>query len=456
MKDLLLIDDDAEMLQSLARALSPLIAPLTLSGAGNAEAAMQTLLAEHPKVVVLDLCLDERVGVESGFSLLESIVAQSPTTRVIILTGHGSLAHGVRALTKGAASFLEKPVDPAHLAALVVDAARQAELRRENERLRRQNLDSPLTQLVGTSDEIVRLREQIDFAASTNQPVLILGETGTGKGLCARLLHEGSARAKGKFVHYQPNFGGGDLVQSELFGHLKGAFTGAEGARKGLALEAHGGTLFIDELDEVPAETQVKLLDLIQERRVRALGSDTFQSLDCRFVAATNRPIATALEEGKIRRDLYHRIAHCVLELPPLRARLGDIPALCERILSDLQGREALNVFDIEKGAVEILQRQQWPGNVRELQAVVTNAAYQARYKGRSVIECGDVKSLSNIVEQDSDPGYAGGSFHEAVLAFKSKLVREALSRSGGNQVKAAAELGLDRKTLRRLAQIEE
>ncbi len=456
MKDLLLIDDDAEMLQSLARALSPLIAPLSLSGAGRAEAAMQTLLAENPKVVVLDLCLDERIGVDSGFSLLEKIVAQSPTTRVIILTGHGSLSHGVRALTKGAASFLEKPVDPAHLAALVVDAARQAELRREYERLRRQNGGSPLTQLVGTSAEITRLRERIDFAASTNQPVLILGETGTGKGLCARLLHELSPRAKGKFVHYQPNFGGGDLVQSELFGHLKGAFTGAEGARKGLALEAHGGTLFIDELDEVPAETQVKLLDLIQERRVRALGSDSFQSVDCRFIAATNRPIATALEEGKIRRDLYHRIAHYVLDLPPLRARLGDIPVLCERILSDLQAHEALNVFDIERGAVEILQRQQWPGNIRELQAVVTNAAYRARYMGRSVIEINDVKGVEGIAEQGAGPEYPSGSFHEAVLAFKSKLVREALSRSGGNQLKAAAELGLDRKTLRRLVQIEE
>ncbi len=451
MKDLLLIDDDAEMLQSLARVLSPLITPLTLSSAGHAEVAMPIVMVEQPKVVVLDLCLDERVGVDSGFALLEMIVAQSPTTRVIILTGHGSLSHGIRALTKGAASFLEKPVDPAHLAALVLDAARQAELRREYERLRQSSLDSPLTKLVGASDEITRLREQIDFVATTHQPVLILGETGTGKGLCARLLHELSAQAKGKFVHYQPNFGGGDLVQSELFGHLKGAFTGAEGTRRGLALEAHGGTLFIDEVDEVPAETQVRLLDLIQERRVRALGSDAFQVVDCRFVAATNQPIAVVLEEGKVRRDLYHRIAHCIIEVPPLRARLSDIPLLCEQILSDLRIREALNVFDIERSALAMLQQQRWPGNIRELQAVVTNAAYQARYRGRSVVESNDLRGLGNRIDHGAETESSGGSFHEAVLAFKSRLVREALSRSGGNQLKAAAELGLDRKTLRRL-----
>jgi transcriptional regulator with PAS, ATPase and Fis domain len=285
---------------------------------------------------------------------------------------------------------------------------------------------------------------------------LILGETGTGKGLCARIIHEMSAARDGKFVHYQPNFGGGDLVQSELFGHLKGAFTGAEGQRRGLALEAHGGTLFIDELDEVPAETQVKLLDLIQERRVRALGADTFQSVECRFIAATNRSITSALEEGKIRRDLYHRIAHCVVELPPLRERVEDIPALCERILSDLRKCEALNVFDIEKGAVEALQRRQWPGNVRELYAVVTNAAYRARYTGRSVVEAQDIEGWSGERGQEPNTGAAQGSFHEAVLAFKTRLAREALARSGGNQLKAAEELGLDRKTLRRLAHVGE
>jgi DNA-binding NtrC family response regulator len=456
MKDILLIDDDAEMLQSLARALSPLIAPLTLCGAGHVDAAMQALRFERPKVVVLDLCLDERVGVDSGFSLLDEILKQSPYARVVILTGHGSLSHGVRALTSGAASFVEKPVDPAHLAALVIDAARQADVWKEYERLRRQSADSSHSQLVGMSDKMQRLRERIHFAASTNQPVLILGETGTGKGLCARILHEASSKSTGKFVHYQPNFGGGDLVQSELFGHLKGAFTGAEGVRRGLALEAHGGTLFIDELDEIPPETQVKLLDLIQERRVRALGSDTYQSVDCRFVAATNRLVPNALEEGKIRRDLYHRIAHCVLELPPLRSRMEDIPSLCDQILGDLRTREALNVFDIEGKALEVLQQQQWPGNVRELQAVVTNAAYQARYSGRSVIECEDVGRSDAVVEREATPECATGSFQEAVLAFKSKLVREALSRSGGNQLKAAIELGLDRKTLRRLAQIEE
>lgn len=459
MKDVLLIDDDGEMLQSLARAISPLIAPLSLCGAGRADAALQTVEAEQPKVVVLDLCLDEKMGVESGFQLLDAILKHSTSTRIIILTGHGAASNGVRALTKGAASFVEKPVDPAHLAALVIDAARQSHLWREYERLRVERNAPLASQLVGCSAAMHRLREELSFAASTQQPVLILGETGVGKGLCARILHEMGATASGKFVHYQPNFGGGDLVQSELFGHVKGAFTGADSVRRGLALEAHGGTLFIDELDEVPLETQVKLLDLIQEQRVRALGSDSFQPVKCRFVAATNRAIDSALEEGKIRRDLYHRIAHCVLQIPPLRMRLEDIPVLVETKLSDLRSQEALNVFEIDSAAVHVLQQHTWPGNVRELQAVVTRAAYRARYSERSVIECDDLRLVDGAVQRDGTDSSSIGvteaeDFHTAVSAFKAKLVRDALVRSGGNQLKAAAELGLDRKTLRRLAQV--
>ena len=418
MKDVLLVDDDADQLQSMARALSPLVSPLSICGAGDSAAALSMALQEDPKVIVLDLCLNEKIGVESGFQLLQALRVQNPLARLIVLTGHGSIVHGIRALNLGAASFLEKPSEPAHVAALVKDAVSQAVLRREYEQLAKKR-GSPLL-------------EQL---------------SGTGKGLCARLIHEMSPRRLKKFIHYQPNFGGGDLVQSELFGHLKGAFTGATEARKGIVLEAHLGTLFIDELDELTPDTQIKLLDLIQEKRIRPVGADSFQSVDCRFLAATNRDIEEAISSGKIRRDLHHRIAHCFVRIPPLRERLADIPDLCGMFLRQLQEREGLNVFEVTPEALGELSKRAWPGNVRELQGMVETAAYHARFKNRAGITLEDL-TINGRSAQQSGP--ISTSFHEQVRHFKARLIEQALEASEGNQVQAAKMLGLDRGTMRR------
>ncbi len=447
MKDVLLVDDDADQLQSMARALSPLVSPLSICGAGDSAAALSMALQEDPKVVVLDLCLNEKIGVESGFQLLQALRVQNPLARLIVLTGHGSIVHGIRALNLGAASFLEKPSEPAHVAALVKDAVSQAVLRREYEQLAQKRGSPLLEQLSGSSASIMALREQLLFIASTQQSVLILGETGTGKGLCARLIHEMSPRRSKKFIHYQPNFGGGDLVQSELFGHLKGAFTGATEARKGIVLEAHLGTLFIDELDELTPDTQIKLLDLIQEKRIRPVGADSFQSVDCRFLAATNRDIEEAISSGKIRRDLHHRIAHCLVRIPPLRERLADIPDLCGMFLRQLQEREGLNVFEVTPEALGELSKRAWPGNVRELQGMVETAAYHARFKNRAGITLEDL-TINGRSAQQSGP--ISTSFHEQVRHFKARLIEQALDASEGNQVQAAKMLGLDRGTMRR------
>jgi len=303
--------------------------------------------------------------------------------------------------------------------------------------------------LIGTSGAIEHLREQIRFAASNSQPVLLLGETGSGKGVCARLIHELGLRSTRRFVPYHPNFGGGDLVQSELFGHVRGAFTGATEGRRGLVLEAHGGTLFLDELDEVPADTQVRLLDLVQERRFRPVGADDFQTVDCRVVAASNRPLQELQVSGKLRRDLYHRIAHCVIEIPPLRSRVEDIPELARVALSECRRRSDVAVFDIEPDVYAILVTHAWPGNVRELQAVIEGAAYRAQFKGATVID------RTHIDLGSPGPGtkeqVRGVSLVEQVETFKLALVREALTRHGGNQVHAARELGIDRGTLKRI-----
>ena len=446
MFDVLLVDDDGELLQSLARAISPRISPLRLSGATTLSGARELVQAHKPSVIVLDLCIDEKEGVESGFELLSLCRNIDPTSRIIVLTGHGSLAYGVRALTLGAASFIEKPAEPEHLAAVINDAASQSQLRREYEKLSNEATVSALQVLAGQSDAMKTLRDRLAFVATTPQPVLLIGETGTGKGLCARVIHECSARRLKRFIHYQPNFGGGDIVQSEVFGHVKGSFTGALEARQGLAVQADQGTLFLDELDEVPADAQVRLLDLIQEQRVRAVGSDSFKKVDCRCIAATNRPLDEALASNKIRRDLYHRLAYNVLHLPPLRERLEDIGDLCEETLRTLRTKEVVQVFEVHPDVIQRFQAMAWTGNVRELRAVVENAAYHAHFKGRACIAPEDVQSFGA-----SAPSREERSFHEQVECFKAQLIEHALQRCGGSQVQAARMLGVDRGTLRRI-----
>lgn len=446
MCDVLLVDDDGDLLQSLARAISTRIAPLRLSGATTLRDAQETVQRYRPRVVVLDLCIEEKRGVESGFELLSRCRAIDSSSRIIVLTGHGSLDHGVRALTLGAASFIEKPTEPEHLAAVIRDAATQAELRREYEKLSKIAVASPSDELVGRGRSMQALRDRISFIGTIPQPVLILGETGTGKGLCARLIHECSGRRERRFVHYQPNYGGGDLAQSELFGHVKGAFTGATETRQGLAIEADQGTLFLDELDEIPAEVQVRLLDMVQERRVRAVGADSFRKVDCRCIAATNRPLEEALASNKIRRDLFHRLSYNVIHLPPLRERTEDIPDLCEAFLGSMRARELVGVYEIDAAVLDRLVQESWPGNVRQLQAVIENAAYHAQYQGRSRIQAEDLLGL-----EISDNSCDEGSFHARVERFKFRIVEDAIRRNNGNQVHAARSLGLDRGTLRRI-----
>ncbi len=448
MREILLIDDDAELVQSLAKALSPLVGRLSLCAASTSSDGLKLLESESPSVIVLDLCLGERRGVESGFSLLGEIRARSPHARVIVLTGHGSIEHGVRAMSLGAASFLEKPAELSHLAALVKDAAATAELRREHARLLSRLGGSAQDLLCGSSTVIAELRKKLAFIAATPQSVLILGETGAGKGLCARVIHELSTRRGGKFVHYQPHFGGGDIVHSELFGHVRGSFTGATESRRGLVLEADRGTLFIDELDEVPLETQVKLLDLVQERRFRALGADSVQKVDCRFIAATNRDITDAIGSGKLRKDLHYRLAQCAVQVPPLRERVEDIPALAQNFLQRLRERDLLNVFEASPDSLAELARRRWEGNVRELQAVVEAAAYQAHFAGRSVIEPSDLGAAGSTRELSRAPN--SSSLHAQVEQFKSEAIARALEQTSGNQVQAARLLGVDRGLLRR------
>ena len=458
MRDVLLIDDDSDILQSLARALSPLIHPLTQCASSTIDGAERIFVEENPKVVVLDLCLDDKVGVESGFTLLRKLRAFNDTVRIIVLTGHGSVQNGIKALDLGAATFLEKPCDVPHLAALIKDGVRQGSLLIERKNILAQQRVN-IGGLLGTSDQMKKVHEDLQFAASTSQPVLILGETGTGKSLCARLIHEASKRGSERFVSYTPNFGGSDLVQSELFGHVKGAFTGALNDRAGLIKEAHRGTLFLDEVDELPSETQVRLLDVIQEQRVRPVGVDTFTPVDCRIIAATNRPIVDLLSSEKLRLDLYHRVAHSTITLPALRERCSDIPELAASALAKFVVEEGATLVGFTDDAMAKLMEHTWPGNVRELNAVVEAACFRARFDRREFVGPGDIRLLVNpvlqpqssqVIEKQMLPGVTGSLF-EQVEEFKKIAILRALDEAEGNQVVAARMLGIDRGTIRRV-----
>jgi DNA-binding NtrC family response regulator len=445
---LVLVDDDADMVLSLTRALRAAGFAGEIQGAGTVERALSEVRAQDAHVAVIDLSLSKAEGVEGGFRLLRGLISEAPLCRVIVLTGSATKAHGIRALNSGAAHFLEKPPDIPHLLALINDSFQQSCLRRAFSA--RSEIASEIEHLVvGSADVTQRLREELRFAASTNQSLLLTGETGTGKSLCARAVHLASTRRDARFVRYQPSFGGADLVNSDLFGHEKGAFTGAHESRQGLITQASGGTLFLDEVDELPLETQITLLGVMQDRVYRAVGSNEEREARVRFICASNQDLPACMASGKVRSDFYHRMAHAKIHVPALRERREDIPALVERFLGQLRDREQLSVFECTPQALSLLGGYSWPGNVRELEAVVEGAAYRAQYRRSARVEEGDLRLPSQAAEVRATGGE--GSFSERVNAFKIELIREALQRHQGNQAKAAEDLELERSTLRRI-----
>jgi len=447
LSNVVLIDDDREALLSLVRALKSVLPDIQMHAASTVEVAIEMTTAIAPQCIVLDLSLDPAQGVESGFALLALIMRQDPSVRIIVLTGHGTLQHGVRALNSGAANFLEKPADITHLAALIRDGCTQSNLRREHKRILSERSDEVESLIIGNSPAVCKVHDAVRYAARTAQPVLIVGETGTGKGLCAQAIHLASGRRAAHFVRYQPNFGTADLVNSDLFGHQKGAFTGANDERRGLLSEAHRGTLFLDEIEELPIETQVTLLGVLQEHKFRPLGATKEQEVDARVICASNSDVERDMASGKLRRDFYHRIAHFVIALPALRERRSDIPAIAQHALVGLSTRDRVNVFEFDPRALELLQGHIWPGNVRELQAVVESAMYRAQFAERSTILTADL-NLGLIPRSGIVSGLS-----EQLEEFRQKLIDEALARNGNNQVQAARELGIDRSSMRRMIQ---
>jgi two-component system C4-dicarboxylate transport response regulator DctD len=432
----LLIDDDPHLRQALSQTLD--LAGLKVVSLADARGVAERIGRDWAGVVVSDIRMP---GID-GMQLLEQLHEQDPDLPVLLITGHGDVPLAVQAMRTGAYDFLEKPFASEDL----LDSVRRAlALRRlvlDNRCLRlaladRQQLSA---RLVGQSPAMARLREQIGALANIGADVLILGETGAGKEVVARALHDLSNRRDGPFVAINAGALAESVVESELFGHEPGAFTGAQKRRIGKFEFANGGTLFLDEIESMSLEVQVKLLRLLQERVVERLGGNQLIPLDIRVIAATKEDLRQAADQGRFRADLYYRLNVAPLRIPPLRERGDDILALFQHFADDASVRHGLPVRELQPGQRAMLLRHPWPGNVRELQ----NAAE------RFAIGLDLDLDLGLQPNRDGPQGEvpSSGNLGEQVEAFERAMIAAELSRGHGSLRSLAEALGVPRKTL--------
>ncbi|MEI2720970.1 MAG: sigma-54 dependent transcriptional regulator [Gemmatimonadales bacterium] len=364
---ILVVDDERSIRDILAQVLGyEGYEVSTASSGGEALAAYRTRASD---LVILDVKMQ---GID-GLDTLAQLRQQDPDVRVVMISGHATIATAVQAVKQGAFDFLEKPLDADRLLVTVQRAMEHRQLVGENARLREglaRATDSRFA-MVGASEGLGRIRELVARVAPTNARVLITGENGSGKELVARAIHEGSARAKGPFVEVNCAAIPSELVESELFGHTKGAFTGAVGEQRGKFEAANGGTLFLDEIGDLALSAQAKILRALQEGVIVRVGDSKAIPVDVRVIAATNRDLEGEIREGRFREDLYHRLNVMPIQVPPLRQRAEDIPALVSHFVAVLGGGPGMAPKPFTGGALRRLQRRRWPGNVRELRNAV-------------------------------------------------------------------------------------
>ena len=438
----LLVEDDAAMGALIAKNLvrRGKFEPMHVSSAADALHAVES---EDFQVIVSDV----RLGGMTGLELCERLSARRPDVPVILITAFGDLDTAIAALRAGAHDFLPKPFEIDELAMRIAHAAELGFLRAEVKRLR--EVAEPTTgpaEMLGESPAMRTVFSLLTRVARSDAPVLICGETGTGKELAARGLHEKSERREGPFVALNCAAVPENLLESELFGHTRGAFTDARQARGGLFLEADGGTLFLDEVAELPLPLQAKLLRALQDRKVRPVGSDKEIAFDARIVSATHRDLDSRVESGLFRDDLYYRLNVLQLDLPPLRARGSDVLVLSNAYLKKVAARTGKQVKSIAPEAARKLLNYAWPGNVRELANVIERAVALAEY---------DEVTVADLPEKiqafrSSDVLVAGHDPSELVTLeeVERRYILRVMEAVGGNRTRASEILKVDRKTL--------
>ena len=413
----------------------------TESAADGVE-ALERVTSFRPSIVVSDMVMPRM----SGLELLKALLAESDAVKVVLLTAQGTVDTAVEAVKAGAEDYLTKPLDPHRLRRLLERLAEINAQKRENQALRRQLNDrGRFGRIIGHSAAMRSLYQVLEQAAPTPASMLVLGESGTGKELVAQTIHQLSPRASAPFVALNCAAIPDTLLESEVFGHEKGAFTGATERRAGCFELADGGTLFLDEIAEMTAATQVKLLRVLQERRFRRLGGRVEQDVDVRVIAATNIDPAVAIREGRLREDLYYRLNVFSIVLPPLRDRRDDLPLLIQAFIEEFNARDHRNVKAVSPEAMRVLERYDWPGNVRELRNVIERATILTRGE---LIELAHLPALDAATPAESEDGGVIIAPGMTVDEAEQKLIVATLESAGGNKTRAAEMLGISLKTL--------
>ena len=446
---ILLVDADTAMLRAMGDVLAAQgYLPLRASSAAD---AMKLVDAGGVHVVITDAALPE-VG---GLELLEHVRAKHPEVVVIFTSDYGSVEQAVEAVRRGAYDYLTRPVIDDELRLIVGRAVQQQRVLAENQRLRAAAA-GPFDRIIGGDHRMLKVFDLVEAVADSKTNVLITGESGTGKSLVARAIHDRSGRRDGPYVEVSCGALPETLLESELFGHVRGAFTDAVGDRAGKFASADGGTIFLDEIGTASPALQVKLLRVLQERTFEPVGSNRSRAVDVRVIAASNRDLAADVEAGSFRRDLYYRINVVQIALPRLARRVGDIRLLAEHFLARFRRETGRYVAAFSEDAFAALQTYDWPGNVRELENCIERAVVLCR-SGRIGLE--DLPA--EVVEQrpargeprrTASPATADPSgilpLSEALLAPERRIISDALAACGGSRKATAAALGIDRTTL--------
>ena len=434
--DLLVVDDDQEFRDTLRTRFAR--RGFEVRSAASGEEALELAELRNFDVAIFDIMMPGM----SGLELLRRFKARHAECEVVLLTGQGTIETAVEAMKLGAYDYLQKPFPLKDLEAVVVKAFERRNLRKENTQLRAMlERSQPPSEMVGQSPAMQEVFRLIERAGPSDKAILILGESGTGKELVARALHRHSRQADKPMVVINCAALPESLLESELFGHEKGAFTGAVGAKPGLFEVADGGTLFIDEIGELPGSLQAKLLRVLEDGSLRRIGSIQERRVKVRLLAATNRDLAKEVEAKRFREDLYYRINVMSLELPPLREREGDIALLVRHFLG--------SGWEIDPAALEAMERYRWPGNVRQL----SNAIERAK-----ILSSSETLTLKDLPREVAAPAmatcpsaYAELDPVDDLAAIQRSKVVEVLRREAGNKSKAARALGIDRRKLYRL-----